>query len=373
MAARAISSGTISFGLVSIPIKLYTAASSGGIAFNFLHNRCGSRMKQQQFCPVCEEVVQLTDLVRGYEFAKNQYVRFENDELKALEEETSKVIELEEFVPLEKVDPVYFEKTYYLGPDKGGEKAYRLLADAMTESNRVGLAKYVMRGKEGLVLIRAVQGGLMLHTMYYADEVRDFDDIDRGQTVTLKDGELDLAVRLIDELVSKEFHPENYHDEYKARVLHLVEQKVEGKEVTALEPQVRQSQVVDLMEALKASLEKHDGAAKAKPSRAAARARKTRVTGAEAVTEAEVTFEEFRAAVDGSGLEVGAAELKKSYNGLTSLGKRKKLAAAGIRGKVVNLRKDLEVIRSDPELFGNAPKKLKAARIPLTARDWERY
>ena len=269
MAARAISSGTISFGLVSIPIKLYTAASSGGIAFNFLHNRCGSRMKQQQLCPVCDEVVQRSDLVRGYEFAKNEYVRFENDELKTLEEETSKVIELEEFVPLEKVDPVYFEKTYYLGPDKGGDKAYRLLADAMTESNRVGLAKYVMRGKEGLVLIRAVQSGLMLHTMYYADEVRDFDDIDRGQTVKLKDGEMGLALRLIDELVSKEFHPENYHDEYRDRVLRLVEQKVEGKEVTALEPQVRQSQVVDLMEALKASLERRDGAAKAKAPRAA--------------------------------------------------------------------------------------------------------
>lgn len=366
MAARAISSGTISFGLVSIPIKLYTAASSGGIAFNFLHNRCGSRMKQQQFCPVCEEVVQRSDLVRGYEFAKNQYVRFENDELKALEEETSRVIELEEFVPLEKVDPVYFEKTYYLGPDKGGEKAYRLLADAMTESNRVGLAKYVMRGKEALVLIRAVQGGLMLHTMYYADEVRDFDDIDRGQTVTLKDGELDLAVRLIDELVSKEFHPENYHDEYKARVLQLVEQKVEGKEVTALEPQVRQSQVVDLMEALQASLEKHDGA----PSKARPKAARTRKAPA---TETEVTFEEFRTAVNESGLEVGATELKKSYNGLASLGKRKKLASADVRSKVVNLRKDLEVIRSDPELFGNTPKKLKAARIPLTARDWERY
>ena len=364
MAARAISSGTISFGLVSIPIKLYTAASSGGIAFNFLHNRCGSRMKQQQLCPVCEEVVQRSDLVRGYEFAKNQYVRFENDEFKTLEEETSKVIELEEFVPLEKVDPVYFEKTYYLGPDKGGDKAYRLLADAMTESNRVGLAKYVMRGKEGLVLIRAVQGGLMLHTMYYADEVRDFDDIDRGQTVKLKDGELDLAIRLIDELVSKEFHPENYHDEYRGRVLRLVEQKVEGKEVTALEPQVRQSQVVDLMEALKASLEKHDAAPEGKVPRAAARTRKVA---------AEVTFEEFQEAVSASGLEVGAAELKRSYNGLASLGKRKKLPAADVRGKVVNLRKDLEVIRSDPELFGNAPKKLKAARIPLTARDWERY
>ncbi len=365
MAARAISSGTISFGLVSIPIKLYTAASSGGIAFNFLHKRCGARIKQQQLCPVCEEVVQRSDLVRGYEFAKNQYVRFEDDELKTLEEETSKVIELEEFVPLEKVDPVYFEKTYYLGVDKGGEKAYRLLADAMTESNRVGLAKYVMRGKEGLVLIRAVQGGLMLHTMYYADEVRDFDDIDRGQTVKLKDGELELATRLIGELVRKEFHPENYHDEYKARVLRLVEQKVEGKEVTALEPQVRQSQVVDLMEALKASLERHEGAAKPKARRPAARSRSAEETA--------VTFEEFRTAVDESGLEVDAAELKRSYNGLTSLGKRKKLAAADVRGKVVNLRKDLEVIRSDPELFGNAPKKLKAARIPLTARDWERY
>ncbi len=367
MAARAISSGTISFGLVSIPIKLYTAASSSGIAFNFLHNRCGSRMKQQQFCPVCEEVVQRSDLVRGYEFAKNQYVRFENDELKALEEETSKVIELEEFVPLGKVDPVYFEKTYYLGPDKGGEKAYRLLADAMTESNRVGLAKYVMRGKEALVLIRAVQGGLMLHTMYYAEEVRDFDDIDRGQTVKLKDGELDLAVRLIDELVSKEFHPENYRDDYKGRVLRLVEQKVEGKEVTALEPQARQSQVVDLMEALKASLEKHDGAARPKATRPAAHARKA------PAGDVEVTFEEFRTAVNESGLEVGAAELKKSYGGLTSLGKRRKLAPADVRAKVVNLRKDLEVIRSDPELFGNAPKKLKAARVPLTARDWERY
>ena len=369
MAARAISSGTISFGLVSIPIKLYTAASSGGIAFNFLHNRCGARMKQQQFCPVCEEVVQRSDLVRGYEFAKNQYVRFDNDELKALEEETSKVIELEEFVPLEKVDPVYFEKTYYLGPDKGGEKAYRLLADAMTESNRVGLAKYVMRGKQGLVLIRAVQGGLMLHSMYYAGEVRDFDDIDRGQTVEIKDGELKLAVRLINELVRKEFHPENYHDEYKARVLHLVDQKVEGKEVTALEPQVRQSQVVDLMEALKASLEQQDG--ERKPE--APRARPAGPREAEVSFEAELTLAEFQTAVSESGLEIGAAELRRSYNGLTSLKKRKKLAGADVRGKVVNLRKDLEVIRSDPELFGNAPKKLKAARIPLTARDWERY
>lgn len=371
MAARAISSGTISFGLVSIPIKLYTAASSGGIAFNFLHDKCGSRMKQQQFCPVCEEVVQRSELVRGYEFAKNQYVRFENEELKALEEETSKAIELEEFVPLEKVDPVYFEKTYYLGPDKGGDKPYRLLADAMTESNHVALAKYVMRGKEGLVLIRAVRGGLMLHTMYYADEVRDFDEIERGQTVQIKDGERDLAVRLINELVRKEFHPENYHDAYKERVLRLVEQKVEGKEVTALEPQVRQSQVVDLMEALKASLGQNDAAAKAN-----ARARPARVTARTPKAppvEAEVTLEEFQSAVGESGLEVDAAELKRSFKGLSSLGKRKKLAADDVRAKVVNLRKDLEIIRSDPELFGNAPKKLKAARIPLTARDWERY
>ena len=142
---------------------------------------------------MCKEVVDRTALVKGYEVQKDEYVRFTDEELKGLEGEASKVIDIAEFVPLAKVDPIYFEKTYYLGPDKGGEKAYRLLADAMARTDRVALAKFVMRGKESLVLVRAAQGGLMLHTMYFADEVRDFGEIEKGQTAKIKDGEIELA------------------------------------------------------------------------------------------------------------------------------------------------------------------------------------
>ncbi len=256
MPPHSIGSGTISFGLVSIPIKMYTAASSAGVSFNLLHAKCGNRIKMQQFCPVCNEVVDRAGLVKGYEFAKDQYVRFTDEELKALEGEASKVIDIAEFVPLPTVDPIYFEKTYYLGPDKGGEKAYRLLADAMAKTDRVALAKFVMRGKESLVLIRPVQGGLMLHTMYFADEVRDFGEIDKGQSAKIKEGELELAQRLIDELSHEEFKPDQYQDDYRLRVLDLVNSKVEGKEVTAVGPEVQRAQVNDLMDALKQSLAK---------------------------------------------------------------------------------------------------------------------
>ena len=256
MPPHSIGSGTISFGLVSIPIKLYTAASSGGASFNLLHAKCGSRIKQQTFCPVCNETVERSGLVKGYEFAKEQYVRLTDEELKSLEGEASKVIDIAEFVPLPKVDPIYFEKTYYLGPDKGGEKAYRLLADAMAKTDRVALAKFVMRGKESLVLIRPAQAGLMLHTMYFADEVRDFGEIEKGQSAKIKEGELELALRLVDELSNGDFKPEQYQDEYRLRVLDLVNLKVEGKEVTAVGPQVQRAQVIDLMEALKESLAK---------------------------------------------------------------------------------------------------------------------
>ena len=159
MPPHSLGSGTISFGLVSIPVRLYTAASSGNVAFNQLHATCGSRIKQQIFCPKDNRVVERNELVRGYEFAKDQYVRVSDEELKSMEGEASKIIDIGEFVPLEQVDPIYFEKTYYLGPDKGGEKAYRLLADAMEASGRVALAKFTMRGKENLVLIRAAKRG----------------------------------------------------------------------------------------------------------------------------------------------------------------------------------------------------------------------
>ena len=265
MTAHAIGSGTISFGLVSIPIKLYTAASSQAVSFNLLHATCGSRIKQQTFCPTCNEVVERAALVRGYEFAKDQYARVTDEELKALEGEASKIIDIAEFVPLKSVDPIYFEKTYYLGPDKGGEKAYRLLADALAKHERVALATFVMRGKESLVLVRAAQGGLMLHTMYFADEVRSFGEIDRGESAKIKAGELELALQLIDGLASEAFEPDKYADEHRQRVLDLVNRKVEGQEVTAVGPQVQRAQVIDLMEALKQSLARRMAAQPAAP------------------------------------------------------------------------------------------------------------
>jgi DNA end-binding protein Ku len=266
MAPHSLGSGTISFGLVSIPVKLYTAASSGGVSFNLLHAKCGSRIKQQTFCPVDNEVVERSALVKGYEFQKDQYVRFTDEELKSLEGESSKVIDIAEFVPLSSVDPIFFEKTYYLGPDKGGEKPYRLLADAMAKSDKVALATFVMRGKESLVLVRPAQDGLMLHTMYFADEVRDFGEIEKGKSVKLREGELGLAERLIGELSHDEFKPEQYRDQYRERVLELANSKVEGKEITAVEPEAQRAQVIDLMDALKQSLAKRAAAAPAAPA-----------------------------------------------------------------------------------------------------------
>jgi len=267
MPPHSTGSGTISFGLVSIPVKFYTAASSESVSFNQLHAKCGSRIKQQTFCPVCNETVERSALVKGYEFTKDQYVRFTDEELKSLEGEASKVIDIAEFVPLPKVDPIYFEKTYYLGPDKGGKKAYRLLADAMAKTDRVALAKFVMRGKESLVLIRPSQGGLMLHTMYFADEVRDFGEIDKGQGAKIKDGELDLAARLVDELSHEEFTPGQYEDDYRQRVLAAAEQKVAGREVTAAGPEAQRAQVIDLMDALKESLARRPAPAKKPPAK----------------------------------------------------------------------------------------------------------
>lgn len=268
MPPHSLGSGTISFGLVSIPVRLYTAAQSANVRFNMLHKKCGNRVKQQYYCPVDNEVVERSDIVKGYEHAKDQYVQVSDDELKAVEGEASQVIDIAEFVPLPKVDPIFFENTYYLGPDKSGEKAYRLLADAMAKTNRVALAKFVMRGKESLVLIRPAQGGLMLHTMYFADELRDFGEVDKGEDARIKPGELELATRLIDELSSDEFKPEQYKDEYRLRVLDMLNMKIEGKEVATVGPQVQRAQVIDIMDALKKSLEKRVSSEKKPPVKA---------------------------------------------------------------------------------------------------------
>jgi DNA end-binding protein Ku len=287
MPPHSLGSGTISFGLVSIPVRLYTAASSGNVSFNQLHGPCGSRIRQQTFCPKCNKTVERAELVRGYEFAKDQYVQVKDEELKALEGEASKIIDIAEFVPLAEVDPIYFEKTYYLGPDKGGEKAYRLLADAMEKAGQVALAKYVMRGKESLVLIRAAQGGLMLHTMYFADEVRNFDEVDKGQSTKIREGELDLALQLINGLASETFSPDRYTDEYRHRVLEMVNKKVEGQEITVAEPAAPRAQVIDLMEALKESLAKRGlpaeaAGAKKPPAKAGTAAAKAKAAEAQA-------------------------------------------------------------------------------------------
>lgn len=254
MPVRSIGSGAISFGLVSIPVNLYVATSSESPSFNLLHAKCGSRIKQQRVCPVCKEVVERQDLVKGYEVEKNQYVRLSDDELKALEGEASEAIEIFEFVPLAKVDPIYFEKSYYLGPDKGGEKAYRLLADSMVEAGKVALAKFVMRGKENLVIVRPAQKGLVMHTMYFYNEVRNFDEIGKGESAKISGSETKLATRLIDELSNDAFEPEKYEDEYAQRVLDLIKKKAEGEEITLSQTPPQQGKVIDLMEALKRSL-----------------------------------------------------------------------------------------------------------------------
>jgi DNA end-binding protein Ku len=256
MPPRSIGSGAISFGLVSIPVKLFVATSSESPSFNLLHAACGNRIRQQRFCPACEKVVEREDLIKGYEFVKDQYVKVTDEELKALEGEASEAIEINEFVPLAKVDPIYFERSYYLGPDKGGEKAYRLLADTMTQVGKVALAKFVLRGKENLVIVRSARNGLMMHTMYFANEVRNFDEIPKGESAKITGAESSLAVRLIDELSNDEFEPEKYEDEYSQRVLSLINKKAEGQEITLTQPVPRRGQVIDLMAALKESLGK---------------------------------------------------------------------------------------------------------------------
>ena len=256
MPPRSIGSGAISFGLVSIPVKLYLAASSESPSFNLLHARCGNRIRQQRFCPACNTVVEREELIRGYEVSKDQYIQVTDEELKALEGEASEEIEIAEFVPLAKVDPIYFERSYYLGPDRGGEKAYRLLADTMAQVGKVALAKFVLRGKENLVIVRSARNGLVLHTMYFADEVRNFDEIAKGESAKISEAESQLAVRLIEELSNGDFEPDKYEDEYSQRVLDLVDKKAEGQKITLAKPQARRGQVIDLMAALKESLGK---------------------------------------------------------------------------------------------------------------------
>lgn len=256
MASRPIGTGNISFGLVSIPVKLFSATRSRSVSFNLLHEKDLSRIQQKIYCPVDDAIIERSELVRGFEFEKGRYVTFTDDELKKLEARNEHAIEITEFLPLEGVDPVYFEESYYLGSEANAAKAYRLLADAMTQSGRVALGRFTMRGKEHLVLIRPFGKGLMLHTVYYSDEVRPAEDVDQADNEPVREAELTLAKRLIDELTGKEFDPSKYHDHYRERVLEVAKQKIAGQQVTEAPTEPRRGQVIDLMSALKASLEK---------------------------------------------------------------------------------------------------------------------
>src|SRR5689334_9778957 len=257
MAARSIGSLTISFGLVAIPVKLYSATeASRGISFNLLHKTCGSRLRQQYFCIKEDVPVSRDEMVKGYEFAKDQYVMFSPEELKALEEAGTQTADITEFVPIESIDPVFFDKAYYLGPDKGGAKPYALLAKALRESRRCAVGRWAARGKQYIVMIRPVEDGLVMQQLLYGTEVRSIKEIDIPKT-EVRDAELKLAQQLIEQQAADKFDPSAYKDEVRDRIEAAVKKKVEsGQEITTVEQPEQGGQVIDLMEALRASLEK---------------------------------------------------------------------------------------------------------------------
>ena len=251
--AHKLETAHISFGLVTIPVGIYSAIDEQDIHFNQLHAACGSRIKQQRFCPVCNRDVNYDDLIKGYEIAKDQYVRIDQADFDQLQASESDAMQILEFVPLSAVDPIYFESTYHLGAEKQGAKAYHLLAQAMEQMGRVALAKFVWRGKESLHVIRSVQGRLLLHRMHYHDEIREMDATPK----TEKPGsaELKLATQLIESISSDTFDAKAYHDEYRERLMELIEEKSKGKSLK-LSPKAPKpaTEVVDLMQRLKESV-----------------------------------------------------------------------------------------------------------------------
>jgi len=248
-----------------------TSESEVRVQFNSLHESCGTRVRQQFYCPKDEVVVPRDDMVKGYEFAKDQYVVFTPEELKAMEMTATQSIDIKEFVPLSQVDPLFYEKAYYLGPDKGGAKPYALLSEAMKATGRAALARYAARGKDYLVLLRPFDDGILMQQLRYVDEIRAFDDVDIGEA-TVDSAELELAKQLVEQIASDSFVPENYHDSVRDQVMAAIEQKVAGHEMTFAPQEEPKAQVIDLMEALKASLGDPDGEATAserKPARKA--------------------------------------------------------------------------------------------------------
>lgn len=274
MAARTIGSATISFGLVSVPVNLFSSSeSAAAISFNMLHTKCGSRLKQQYVCSKEGVVVERDETCKGYEFAKGQYVLFSPEEIKALEEKATNSIDIAEFVPLAAVDRIYLDKVYYLGAGKGGERAYRLLAAALAATGRAALGQYSARGRQYLVLIRPMGDILCMEQLHYHGELRSADEVPRPE-VAVKDAELALAKQLIEQGAVEEFRPEGYRDTVRERVLEAIQRKVDGQEITAEPAEAPQAKIIDLMDALKASLAKRGASvAEKKPARRAGAAK----------------------------------------------------------------------------------------------------
>jgi DNA end-binding protein Ku len=259
---RSIWTGAISFGLVNVPVKLYSAVSKKSVRFHQLHESDGVRIQQKRVCPADGEEVAWEDIVKGYEISPDQYVVVSPEELEALDPKKTKTIDIEEFVDLDEIDPLYYDHAYYLLPGQGAAKPYKLLADAMKDANKVAIARVVIRTKEQLVAVRPLGDVLAMATMNFADEVVNPDSFDEapGEDIDTTKRELDMARQLIDSLTA-EFEPSKYHDEYREAVLQLIEQKAEGKEVV-LQPAEEPERVPDLMAALEASLaaaKKDDG------------------------------------------------------------------------------------------------------------------
>ncbi|WP_250517662.1 Ku protein [Caballeronia sp. INDeC2] len=274
MAARSIASMTLSFGLVSVPVKIYAATESkSGAGFNLMHKECGTRLRQQYVCPHDGKVVERADMVKGYEFEKEKYVIFEKSELEALEASASHTIDIVSFVPTEAIDPIYLDKPYYLAPDKRGGKPYRLLQEAMRDSGTCAVARWTWKGKQHMVQVRAGNDGLILQTLLYADEVRSQADIGIEET-DIQPTELQLAEQLIEQYRVDSYDAAAYKDEEKERILAEIDKKIAGNKITAA-PAVEQAgaQVIDLVEALRASLKKKP--AVEQPAAAPRAARKT--------------------------------------------------------------------------------------------------
>jgi DNA end-binding protein Ku len=283
MPARAFASVTISFGLVAIPVEVYSAeVAASRISFNLLHARDGARVKQQYVCALDGEVIDRSEIIKGYEYEKDQYVKFKPEEIKALEEAGSKYLNITGFVPLETVDPVYFDRTYLLAPAKQGGKPYALLNEAMRQTRLCAVGRWVARGREYVVVVRPLDSGMVMHQLYFKDEIRTMQELGMPDAPQIAAGELKLAKALIEQSTAKKFDPNEFHDEFRARVEAAIRKKVKsGKEISHFEIEDGEagsgtSNVVDLMEVLQRSL----GASRGQAPKDSARKPPKRVTAA---------------------------------------------------------------------------------------------